>query len=123
MVLVFSNTHDSMSVLMRPEYDLREEKSDESSREHFLSIFNTIKSVIELSESKEFLKYINSYSDHDLTFKVDESTNIRINESYNRFGVTLLKDYLGFSDGSFVNKSEVLKRLKKVEEIIMRELT
>lgn len=123
MVLVFTNTKDSMSVLLRPEYDLQEEKSDDSSRDHFLSVFETVKSVIDLSRDDSFIKFINSYSDKDITFRVDEETSIRINNSYNRFGVTLLKDYYGFIDGSFIDKSDILKKLKEVEKIIMRELT
>ena len=122
MVLVFTNTKDSMSVLLRPEYDLREETSEDSSREHFLSVFETIKSVIELSESDSFIQFINSYSDKDITFKLDEETSIRINNSYDRFGVTLLKDYYGFTDGSFIEKSKILKKLKEVEKKITKEL-
>ena len=123
MVLVFTNTKDSMSVLLRPEYDLREEKSDDSSRDHFLSVFETVKSVIDLSKSDSFIQFINSYSDKDLTFRVDDDTSIRINNSYDRFGVTLLKDYYGFTDGSFIEKSKILKKLNEVEKIIVRELT
>lgn len=123
MVLVFTNTKDSMSVLLRPEYDLLEETSEDSSREHFLSVFETVKSVIELNKSDSFIKFINSYSDKDLTFRVDDSTSIRINNSYDRFGVTLIKDYYGFTDGSFIEKSKILKELKEVEKKITKELT
>ena len=80
-----------MSVLLRPEYDLREEKSEDSSRDHFLSVFETVKSVIDLSKDDSFIKFINSYSDKDITFRVDEETSIRINNSYNRLGSLFLK--------------------------------